>query len=290
MYLPYLLCCCDWEIQEENHYVPPKPPRKPPRSNCNDLHYQEPLLQEMCDLQVNNSYNDVLFRNEYYSIPRDTIRRLMNALNRMVNGSSNNLNYFTPYFQTASYKKWASGYTSYIPKNMLHLWYRAYLHDFELALQKADIECGNDGKITLPYIDIKKNPCIPEILKNFKLDNDLIQANDELCKINTLFNDEERITRLVSEINITNYIASDNIDELLEKIIEAYGFNDSDYTSFHPFYYFVLCYIDRLYHIHSKFKMQNVTPRSPEYWKILVPFRKLPIELVDITNLGYNYL
>jgi hypothetical protein len=44
-------------------------------------------------------------------------------------------------------------------------WHRAYLLDFEQALQKADVAAGGDGKIGLPYWDWQEFEVIPPIIR-----------------------------------------------------------------------------------------------------------------------------
>lgn len=299
MCLQYIFCCCDWETTESlnissNHHG--NYAYRPPLSCDNDTHstvsFHEPLLQEMCmyppPLTV-PCKTDLLTRHEFYSLSEQHVIRLMNAITHMIKNCKNEPPYFSSFFQLASYKKWSTNCATYIPKYMMHLWYRAYLYDFEVALQQADIQCGNDGKITLPYLDIKRNPCIPDVFKDFKFPDHMIYGNDELCKVNMMVNDNEIVPDLISSINISQYIQNDNIEELIDKIIDAYGFNNTDYASLNPCFFLVLCFIDKIFDKHSKYKMNNVTPKSVEYWKILVPFRKLPIELVETANLGYKY-
>jgi hypothetical protein len=250
--------------------------------------YQEPLIHEMCDLQV-VPVHEILFRQEYHSLSADNSYRLSSAITRMTACDKNNPSYFSPFFQTASHKKWVDAHSNYIPKHMMYLWYRAYLHDFEVALQQADKECGNDGKITLPYIDINAHPCVPSAYKDFKLPSTCTQGNDELLKINAMLCDDDIVSRTLCNINISQYIHTDSINDLFDVIMKAYGF-ESEYSSFHPFFYMVLSYIDKIHDTYNKYNKQTMTPKSVEYWKILVPFRKLPIELIDTVNLGYKYL
>jgi hypothetical protein len=290
MYLSYILCCCDWETGEDSDVSPLRVPLKfsDHHSHTSGSVYQEPLIHEMCDLQVVPA-QEILFRQEYSTLSSDNERRLSTAIARMTMCGKNDPSYFSPFFQTASHKKWIDGHSNYIPKHMMYLWFRAYLHDFEVALQQADIACGNDGRITLPYIDIKSRPCVPSAYKDFKLPSSYIQGNEELLKLNAMICDDERICRVLSGINISQYIHTDNINDLFHVIMNAYGF-DSEYSSFHPFFYMVMCYIDKIHDTHNKYSKQTMTPKSVEYWKILVPFRKLPVELLETVNLGYKYL
>lgn len=294
MYLSYIFCCCDWEM-EESDTSPHKIPLRLNDHLSSSRHshksgsvYQEPLFQEMCDLQVPRAH-EVLLRQDYNNLSSDKVHRLTSAISRMAVSEKNDPSYFSPYFQTASHKKWVGDHSNYIPKHMMYLWYRAYLHDFEVALRQADIACGNDGKITVPYIDIKANPCVPAAFKDFKLPCGYIQGNDELSKTSVILGDDDKIKRALSEINISQYIYTDTINDLFDDVMKAYGFDDAEYSSFHPFFYMVLCYIDKIHDTHNKYNKQNLTPKSVEYWKILVPFRKLPVELIDIANLGYRY-
>lgn len=295
MFLSSILCCCDLEIEDSDrspHKVPLK--LNDHLSSSHHSHkscsvYQEPLFQEMCDLQVPRA-NDILIRQDYYTLSSDKVYRLSCAISRMTVSEQNDPSYFSPYFQTASHKKWVCSHSNYIPKHMMYLWYRAYLHDFEVALQKADIACGNDGKITIPYIDIKEHPFVPAAFKDFKFPGGYIQGNDELCKTNTVLGNDNKISKMLADIDISKYICNDRINDLVDVIMDAYGFDENEYSSFHPFYYMILSYIDKLHETYNKYNKQNITPKSVEYWKILVPFRKLPIELIDTGNLGYKYL
>lgn len=293
MYMQYILCCCDWEKEYDDGYTNHNSLHAPLRCNehstASGSVYQEPVMYEMTSLVVTPP-KSVLCRQEYHTLSSENVHRLFRAISKMVSGNNNDPSYFSPFFQTASHKKWMSGHANYIPKHMMYLWYRAYLHDFESALQQADISCGNDGKITLPYIDITRHACVPTEFKNFKLPDCYLQGNDELSKIQALLNDDEKLIRVLAGINISHYINTNCINDLYDVVMSAYGFDSSEHSSFHPFFYMVLCYIDKIHDSYNSYNTQNITPKSVEYWKILVPFRKLPIELLDISNLGYKYL
>lgn len=302
MCIPSILCCCDWDADINDHSY------NQPLIQTNNNHNVPPHWNEVCETSSHHSIpqsqsnemsvypniqiiekKDLLPRCEYNSLSKEYVCRYMNSIKKMIDGCKDEPSYFSPYFQLASYKKWSCNYTAHIPKYMMYLWYRAYLYDFETSLQKHDQLCGNNGKITVPYLDIRKYPCIPEELRNFTFDSKYIKGNEELDKVNYVLNDDDKISRMMQNINISYYTTNDNLDELLDKILEAYGFNNVDYPTLHPCFYMILSFVDKLFDSHCKYKMNNITPKNVEYWKILVPFRKLPIELIDTSNLGYKY-
>jgi len=56
------------------------------------------------------------------------------------------------YFRLAGYHGWPNDYCTH-RQEVFPVWHRAYLVDFEHALQKADEKLGNDGNIGVPYWD-----------------------------------------------------------------------------------------------------------------------------------------
>jgi len=201
--------------------------------------------------------------------------------------------YFSPFFQIASYNRWPMHFGNNLPKSMMPwcraLWYRAYLHEFEVALQAADISCGGDGKISLPYINVLAHPTVPEQLRQFTFPEEYIRANEELAKVNKRMRSDTAIREALVGLHVHRGMRDEEIDAAATHVLNAYGLKHSEYVAFNPAFYMILAFVDRMYVMHGQSRTQGITPKSPEYWKILVPFRKLPMELVDTRALGYTY-
>ena len=228
----------------------------------------------------------ILVRREFQALNQQEKDRFFRALSHMIKPTTlGEPQYFSPFFQIASYNRWPMNFNNNIPPEMKYLWYRAYLHDFEVALQTADATCGGDGKITLPYINVKANYAIPSQVRQFTFPEEYLQANEELKHMNIRICAD---TRDLANIEIHRGMLNEELNAVTERVLDAYGFN-TEFAAFTPAFYLVLCYLDKINDRYRNDKLPGITPKSIEYWKILVPFRKLPMELIDIKNLGYTY-
>jgi hypothetical protein len=279
-------CCCVEEEAEDDSVMDSLIPNPLPPSYDSTCTNTNPLIKPpgimMC------MQNNVLLRREYATMLQTDQDRFLRALRQMTRPMQDNvIVYFSPFFQIASYVRWPMNYSENVHKHMMYLWYRAYLSEFETVLQQADIECGGDGKITIPYINISKNPSIPSALINFQFPEEYYQANIELAKVNSQIKSDSEIRVALAAIKLGMETRA-SLDDKVSKILDAYGFGNNNYAAFNPAFLLIICGIDMLY-TKCVDRIRDVTPQSAEYWKILVPFRKLPSELIDTCSLGYKY-
>lgn len=272
------------EEEEDDSVMDSLIPPPPSTAICNPINFLKPPSHGLMMCMQNN----VMLRREYATMTLADQERFVRALRQMTRPMQDNvIVYFSPFFQIASYVRWPMNYSENVPKHMMYLWYRAYLSEFESVLQQADIECGGDGKITVPYINITKNPSIPSVLVNFQFPEEYYQANIELAKVNSQIKTDVEIKASLADISL-GMETRESLDTKVPKILDSYGFGNNNYAAFNPAFLLVICGMDMLY-TRTIDRIKDVTPQSAEYWKILVPFRKLPSELVDTCSLGYKY-
>lgn len=268
-------CCCQKDVEDDDVYTP--------------------LIPDVdtlpCDAPLSGNPRNVVVRKPYNKLSKDEKKRFFTAIDGMlVSRQDGEPMYFSPYFQIASYNKWPMHLSTDIPKSMMGLWYRAYLEEFEKALQISDIQLGGDGKIGLPYINVETDCAIPQEIREFRFPVEYMQANEELANAMKKIPRDIDIKSSVSRLPLSGKGSPETIDEIAGKIIDAFGFTTNNFAAFNPAFYMVLCYIDMLYDKHgSKFRFDSLAPKTLDYWKILVPFKKLPMDLIDIEQLGYKY-
>lgn len=232
-------------------------------------------------------------RREFGAMSKEDRDRFFRAMSQMVKPASpDDPAYFSPFFQIASYNRWPMNFGTNIPKRMMPLWYRAYLHEFEAALQAADVACGGDGGVALPYINVFANPAVPEQVQQFAFPEEYQRANEELAKVSARLSSDSFALAVQSAlvgVKVRKGMCDEELDAAAARVLTAYGFKDAEFAAFNPMFYMVVCSVDRMYALYGGARMRGVTPKSPEYWKILVPFRKLPMELIETKQLGYVY-
>ena len=90
-------------------------------------------------------------RKEVRSLSRREATRFHAALLEMMRNTSGGPE-TSEYFRIAGYHGWPNDYCAH-RQEIFPAWHRAYLKEFETALQRADVRLGGDGNIGLPYWD-----------------------------------------------------------------------------------------------------------------------------------------
>lgn len=153
------------------------------------------------------------------------------------------------------------------------LWHRAYLREFELAMQEADVANGKDGRIGLPYWDwtdedMNFKEMLPSIVRNqfAQLPDKLMPADVHTPRINRRSDDAIRYalkkdgvvedTYAVLRVDQHRYAASTGTHSVLasvEKVhnilhvISGYPMSTVGWASFDILFFLHHCQIDRIY-------------------------------------------
>ena len=118
-----------------------------------------------------------VIRREIRALPEEEQHRFARALAKMMEDGADGPE-SSPFFRLASLHGWPGKGTETRYAYCEHRqetfpgWHRAYLVAFEEALQAADRDLGNDGRIALPYWDVLGQPSVngevfPSILREY---------------------------------------------------------------------------------------------------------------------------
>jgi len=196
--------------------------------------------------------------------------RVCNALLKMMENTSGPNS--SEYFRLAGYHGWPNQYCEH-GQETFPAWHRAYMVDMERALQVADRELGNDGKIGLPYwdwqtMDIKGEFYPNCLVKHFsQMPKDLVAERNQLTANGYDLYSPADIKRRAARTPFNDmvwsafeqeehYMAasrrwrrSTSIESPHDSVHVLCGFPMETvmYAAFHPVFFMHHCNVDRIY-------------------------------------------
>ncbi|GAX77217.1 hypothetical protein CEUSTIGMA_g4663.t1 [Chlamydomonas eustigma] len=220
------------------------------------------------------SRSQPLLRCEIRKMLRVDQERFCAAVETMMRPNAHGDPRSSEYFRVAGYHGWPGNYCNHGIESF-PAWHRAYLVEFESALQAADRANGYDGNISLPYwdwTDTDQPEMFPAIIRQRfpQLNSDLFPDNNELKQKGYLINSDQYIRLMILGAALSQqcneavahpqhfqaasheYTQGYSLEDPHDSIHVYCGYPMSvvQFAAFHPIFFLHHCNLDRLYETH----------------------------------------